>query len=444
MLVFLGVLGIILFGFLLTLILVPKASFLVRLALGYLFGIGLITLFMFLGYLVGFRFTFENTVRILIFSNMILAPLALLLRKRMKVRKGFKEIGRFFKGMDSFEKLIFGAILLFLLSSFILNIYYPVSTWDSLALYDWRAKIFVDTGGMEEGIARGFFFGYPFMTSLVHTFVYLFGGENPKFIYSLIFTAFAILFYNALRKFSSRKISLLITLALITIPSIFNHSTIAYTNMPYTAYFVMSVICLYVWMIKHESGYLAISAFFAGLSTWVRSSEPFWMVNLGVLILFCLWKKKFLSPVFYSLIFFPIQQPWKFFEARMLGQQYSTLGAAQASLSVLKSGFNLGRLVEILVYIWENAILSNILFFGLLSVIILTQARRIFKEKNFLYLILIFGYLFLIFIGSYIFSFVYLKWREVPGSLGRMVMFLAPLVLFYFGISEAVKKIFEK
>ena len=444
MLVILGVFGITLFGFILTLILLPKMSVLPRLALGYLLGIGLITLFMFLAYLAGFRFTFENTAKILIFSNIILAPLALLLRKRVKVEVGLEEIGRFFKGMDSFEKLIFGAILFFLFSSLIFTLYYPVGAWDALALYDWRAKIFVDTGGMEEGIARGFFFGYPFMTSLAHTFVYLFGGENPKFIYSLIFIAFTILFYNALREFSSKKISLLTTLGLITIPSLLNHSTIAYTNMPYTAYFVLSVVYLYIWMVKQKSGYLALSAFLAGLSTWIRSSEPFWMVNLGVLIIFCFWKRKFLSPVFYSLIFFSVQQPWKLFLARMLGEQYSTLGVVQTSVSVFVTKFNPERFVEILVYVWKNAIHSNILYFGLLLVIILTQARRIFKEKFFWYLFLIFGYLVLILVGSYIFSFVYPKWREVPGSLGRMVMFFPPLLLFYFGISDVVKKIFGK
>jgi len=444
MLVILGILGVTFFGFLLTILLVPKISLMSRIALGYLLGIGLITLFMFLGYLAGLRFTFENTFHILIYSILSLITPAFILRKRIEIKENFKDVFRFFKEISFFEKIIFGAILFFLLMSLIFNIYYPVGAWDALALYDWRAKIFVDTGGMEEGIARGFFFGHPFMTSLAHTFVYLFGGKNPQFIYSLIFIAFAILFYEALREFTSRKISLLTTLVLITIPGILEHSVMAYTNLPYTVYFLIGTIYLYIWMVKQKSGYLVLSAFLTGLSTWIRSSEPFWMVNLGVLILYCLWKRKFLAPIFYFLIFFPIQQPWKIFEAKMIGVQYSTAGTIQAGISIFATKFNILRMGEIVYYVFSNVILPSILFFGLFLLAVLIQIKEIYKEKNFWFFIFLFGDLFLILVGSYMFSFSYPEWKEVPGSLVRMVMFIPPLILYYFGISDAAKRIFGK
>jgi len=438
--VVLGMLGIVFFGFLLTLILVPKISLLSRIALGYLLGTGLITLFMFLAYLAGLRFTFENTAKILIFSLIILVFPALFLKNRLEIKKNLREVTLFFRETSSFEKIIFGIILFFLLSSFIITVYYPVSHWDALALYDWRAKTFVDTGGMEEGITRGFFFGYPLMTSLAHTFIYLFGGKNPQFTYSLIFIGFAILFYGALREFTSRKISLLVTLALITIPGIFDHSTIAYTNLPYSVYYVMGTIYLYIWMVKQKPGYLALSVFLVGLSSWIRSSEPFWLANLGVLIFYCLWKRKFLVPIFYSLIFFSIQQPWKIFEARMFGSQYSTIESIQTSVSVLATKLSIVRIIEVLIFVLKNAIVPDILFWGLFLVVVLIQIKEIFKEKNLWFLALILANLLLLFVGSYIFSFTYPEWKGVPGSMVRMVMFFLPLLLYYFGISDVGKK----
>src|SRR4030042_6796381 len=120
--------------------------------------------------------------------------------------------------------------------------------------------------------------------------------------------------------------ALLAVLLLVTTPSIFAHSMIVYTNLPYTIYLVMGAIYLYFWLVRKEVRYLALSGLMTGLSTWTRSTEPFWLTNLIIVFAFFLYKRKPLAILLYLLFFLPIQQSWKIFESRTIGQLYSTAG----------------------------------------------------------------------------------------------------------------------
>jgi hypothetical protein len=441
MLVFFGFLLTIFFGLLLTFLIIPKMHPVERLGVSYVLGLGLLTLFMFFNSLAGFNFTLPNTL-----ITLLISILVLLILTRKKIKPFVFELKSVFSSLNQFsriEKIIVLAISFLVFYSLICTLYWPVHSWDAVSYYDFRAKVFFETGSMDEAIKRGYFFGYPLMTSLAHTWVYLLGGKTPLFIYTLFFASFLMMFYGALREFISRNISLITGFLLATTPAILGHSTFAYTNLPYTVYFVMGTVYLYIWMVKQKERYFILSALMVGLSTWTRISEPFWLTNLLILILYSLQKRKFLPPVFYSLLLFSIQQPWKMFEVKMLGTQHSTAGAIQKSIFILMTKLSIERIVEVLIYVWRSAILPNILFFCLFLLAILIQVKEIFKEKNFWFLILIFGDLFLILVGSYIFSFIYPEWKEISGSLGRMVMFFPPLIIFYLGISGVIEGVMK-
>ncbi len=440
MLLIIGFSLTIFFGLLLTLVFVPKMNSVERLGVSYLLGLGILTLLMFFYSLAGYKFTLFNT---LVLLSMLILILLFLTRKKIKpfileLKSAFS-----FRRFSSVEKIIVGVTVFFLLYSLISTLYWPVHSWDALVLYDWRAKLFVDTGGMEEGIARGYFFGYPLLTSLAHTWAYLLGGDNPLFIYTLFLVSFTTIFYWALREFSSRIISLIATLFLVTTPVILGHSTFAYTNLPYAIYFVMGTIHLYIWMVRQKGGYLVLSALMVGLSAWTRISEPFWLTNLTILILYSLWKRKFLSPILYSLFFFSIQQPWKIFENRVLKGTLSTVGQIELSVITIIQQCNFVRAVEVLPYLFKTTVEPWILVVVLLGLAIVKKGRKIFQEKETLFLVFIIINFLLLILGGYVFTFGYSEWRVISESATRMAIFFPPLIIFYLGTSEVIDEVIK-
>jgi hypothetical protein len=435
MLVFLGFSLTILLGLLLTLLIVPKMHPLERLGASYVLGLGLLTLFMFFYYLMGFKFNLTNTLGVLL---LLILPLFILEKGKIGPYLAELKSKLGFKGFSLVEKGLVLAITGFILYSLICTLYWPVRTWDVLVLYDWRAKLFVDTGGMEEAIARGYFFGYPLLTSLAHSWVYLLGGVNPLFIYSLFLTAFTLMFYGAVRDFSPRTFSLIITLLFVTTPSILGSSTFAYTNFPYTVYFVMGSVYLYYWTIKKKNGYLIMAALMVGLSTWTRSSEPFWLAPLGALILYSFFRRKFLVPILYSLIFFPIQQSWLIYQEKMI-ETKSTIGQITESASILTRGIDFMRIKEMFLYLVNNVFVLWQPIFILFLIFILFEFKKYRWKNNYFFLVLILANFTLLALGVYIFTYTFVQWRSVPDSAARMSMFFPPLFLYYIATSKYIR-----
>ena len=245
-------------------------------------GIGIFTLLMFLGNLIGIKFSLLNEV-ILLASLVI--PLMVFARKRIKIF--FINLQKSFKRpvFTSVEKIML-AVLIFLVATSLVNtLYWPGHIWDSLTLY-------AETGFMKEAWIASYYWGYPLLTSLAHTIVYLCGGAYPQFLYSLFYLSLGLFFYGSLREFTSRKISMFFTLMLFITQPIFYHSLISLTNLPYTVYLFFAAIYIYLWDKKRERGYLILSALFTGLSTWTRSVEPFWMGLLLIVVLVSLYRKR--------------------------------------------------------------------------------------------------------------------------------------------------------
>ena len=316
----------ILLGLFISLFLVPKMYSLERIGVSYVLGLGLMTFIMFIEFLFGVNFSLNSSlVTILI----LVVILFFIVRKKalqflIDIRSDIHSIR-----LNKIEKVILIILGFLFVFSLVCTLYWPVGAWDSLVLYDWRAKLFVTNGNMDEGISRGYFFGVPLLTSLAHTWVYFLGSKQPEFIYTLFFISFVLMYYGSLREFSKRLLSLFTVLILSTTPDVLIHSTFSYTNFPFTVYFVMSTIYMYIWMVKEKRGYLVLSAILLGLSAWTRSSEPFWIINVIVLIIFSLYKRKYFSPIVFTGLFFSLRQPWVIFENSKL--EYSATVSSKIS-----------------------------------------------------------------------------------------------------------------
>ena len=317
--------------------------------------------------------------------------------------------------------------------------------WDALALYDFRGKIIAQQGFYTQ-IANNFFWftGYPLFTSLGHTLVYLFGGNNPQFFYSLIYISFIFVFYGAIREFVSRKVGLITTLILASTPVIFDHSTFAYTNLPYSVFLSMGSIYLFVWFAKKKGvGYLILAAIMTGLSTWTRSTEPFWIVNILLLLALSLFKyKKYLvSSLIYIFSFLLIREPWVMVNYYILndtGEKKAPLivsEAASYASALFGVSFNFERISEIFKFVYANVIVSwyPLLFLFLFCLIINT--KTLFKRVSSFFLIIFFLYFSLLLYATYVYSLSISYWFTIPDSARRMAMFFMPLMIYYVGLT---------
>jgi 4-amino-4-deoxy-L-arabinose transferase-like glycosyltransferase len=443
MLLFFGISLVIAFGYLLSILLVTEMRPPERLGTSFLLGFGVFTLLMFCYSTLGVKITLESTLLALAVCLSILF-ICLKLFKR-KIFMDLLGIVQSFLTLSRLEKIIILIITMFALLSLVISTYFPVNVWDAIALYDFRAKIITQQGFYIQ-IAKNFpyFGGYPLFTSLSHTLVYLFGGINPQFLYSFIYFSLVLIFYSTLREFVNRKISLITSLLLVTTPVIFDHSTFAYTNLPYTTFLVTGSIYLYIWLVKNKPvGYLILSALFIGLSTWTRVAEPFWVINILVLVLLSIYrfKKYLLSTLIYTFTFLLIKEPWSLVN----NYQLANSGASKASFvtaelssytaKLLGTPFDLTRIGEVAVFIYKHVIVSwyPLLFLFLICVFI--NFKDFFKKVNIFFLGAMLLHFSLLFYATYVFSFNFPEWTDIPDSTKRMAMFFIPPMIFYIGLN---------
>ena len=418
------------FGYLLTNLIIKDIRFLERLALSYLLGIGLTTVLVFLYSWVGVKITLLSVISLVITLIVPLGIVHKLLGIKLNLRglNIFKTFGRF----KWYEKILCLIIFILLLLSVILSSYYPVAAWDALALYDFVAKVISHTGFFVQIANQFYYFAeYPLLVSLTHTIVYLSKGTNPQFIYSLYYISFAILCFSFIRRYLNRFLALFFTLIIISDPTLFAHSAIAYTNLPYTVYFVAGIFYLFYGLTNDRYDYLFISSLLIGLSTWVRSAEPFWFAGILFVVAYSIFKKKIYPVLIYLPAFLIIQQPWKIIQASLYGNNYATSTQfVVVGKTLLPGGINMAQIADVINYIYQNIILSWKLVFPAFIIAILLNLIKA-NKRALLFLAIILANFAALFIGVYYFSLNFPNWKVIGGSATRLAIFFPPLMICY-------------
>lgn len=434
-----GLLLTCLFGFLIIKMISPKIDCVTTSVLSFLLGLGLQTLIMFYLAILHIKLTFIS-VAVSMAIPIILMVFVLVLKKDLSwkfvvnLSHELRDMAIIFRSrMSIVEKIMTLIIVGIFFYVVIIGLYWPVFGWDSVALYDFRAKVFSSTGYMDDAIRRGYFFGYPLMTSMANTWVYLSNFGYPKFLYSFMYISLAILFYKFLRKNTTRILALVLTFIMMFSPPLFGHAAFDYTNMPYTVYFFISVIFLREWFNKKNNSYIVLSGLLMGLATWIRSTDPFWVINIAaILIAVVFMRRRFISLIIYLIAFIPIQQSWNIFLSFM-SPNVSSQALVTGSVGFLLKGIDIVRLVKVLDFVGRviGPILSP---YVVLVTISFYFVRNRLKNNAFLY-ILLFGSFCILFLGAYLFSFIYPGWSAIGESLGRMVFIFIPLLVFTAGVN---------
>jgi hypothetical protein len=432
---------LLLLGFVLVDIILPKHHLLEKAALGYLVGIGFFTLIMSIANLFGVPFTLFYMFSLLSILSLTLFSFYLfyLGKNGIKDKLVSLKIKNLLTNLSFAEKLMSLVIVFLILSSLIAGLYFPVRDWDALALYDQRAKMFVATGYQAEGLSTPYRISHPPMTSMAHTLSSLTNITNPMYLYAIIFISFVVVFYFICRRFISRAYSLLATLALASTPIIYGHSQMAYTNLPYAVYSSLGLVYLYLWFVKKGKNvrYLVISSVLVGLGTWIRSADLLWIIAMLVVVVAAIAFRKFKSVLVYSLIFFPIYYYWIYLRAQFINTPVvgGLPDRTPELIKTLISDISFERAADIGQIVFASMISPYLpLFIAGLLIFVSRLVKKKLQFNGELLLIMVVLGVFINYAGLYVFSINYSSYAVLRDSLHRMSMFVIPLLLFYIGI----------
>jgi len=415
------------FGFLLSCLLINKNGIWEKVSLGFILGIGIFTFIWFLLNWAGLQYNLLSGMGLVFGLNLLT-----LTTYRIRYKKwawGTRLKTNYFRKLSLLEKIGLGILIFLAISAFIQNLYWPIHYWDSIVLYDFRAKLFAQTGLMQAAISQGYFFGYPLLTSLAHTWVYVLGFGNPSFLYSLIYISFLVNFFINVKKIKLSRLAVIILTILIAIsPRLFEHTQWAYTNLPYTIYIVLGSIYLYWGMKNKDIGSYLLSAILMGLSTWTRSTEPFWLAGILMAIYASIFLKKWLWPFLYIGLVGLLMIPWRAFQSTYKEGTVNVVSQVASVSSAVVQNIKVSVLQPTINFFMVNVIQMYMIYFVLLIIIVLIKI--LIRSKEWFFTLLVFANFVMTFAGTLIFVKYVAYYQGIPDSLSRMVMFIPPLIIF--------------
>ena len=446
----LGLLFPIAFGFVISLVITPGISIVERIALAFGLGYGLLTLAMFLLNVSGFQFSLINTT--LLLSGIIIPALFYLKLKRWSNLPSLRKTSPAPRKsgiripLSTFEITMIVLLVFFALSNVIIAAYWPVHSWDALSTYDLRARIFAETKSIPEAADRirdNFFlpwyiqgvFAYPPMTSLVHTWLYLSGWENPKVFYPLLLISLATIFYFSLRDYTPRYHSLLFTLILVTVPFFYEQVPRALLNIPFAFYFSVGTFYLYRWMLDQKRGFLVLSGLLLGLASWVRrESLIFFLGYLIILAIYSIRRRRFLAPLLFSLPYLSIEFLWGTYTLNVLHiRSATTIPSLLVVLRRWPELFDLERWKEFGPFLWSKLGAFRIPFFLGIAVILLYFDR--IRQHRFLFGLVLSN--LLLFVGGSYFFIVIRGWRPFANAPTRFFLVFLPIICYFVALVTA-------
>ena len=313
----LGMALVLLFG----LILKYKYSFLEFLAFSFFIGLGCISYVQFILYLIFVKISSQIIVTVV--------SLALVIFLYLFIKFGNKIVEKFlwFSGLDRIEKLIILGLLIQCLWIFFYVIPMPVQSYDSVANFSLKAKIFY----LNAGIPKGFFHwsestvthpDYPLLVPFYMTWVYRFIGFNDIVITRImpvLYLAFLCLFYALLIKLFPRKYSLIALFCLGTIPQLTRYATIMYADLALGAFVACAFVYLMLYFEERKSPFLFNSALLFGMSAWIKNEAivfiTVFFISLIANLALSKDKKKLLGNIILAcVVIFLIAFPWLVFK----------------------------------------------------------------------------------------------------------------------------------
>lgn len=359
--------------------------------------------------------------------------------KSNKVKKP-ADIGKSRFGLKQILFLLL--IIITIASSFYFNMNKVVQEWDSVALYDARAK-FLENGVKFSDMTQFskydeidyYYLMYPPFTSIAH---YIWNssvvGLPVSVSYSIYLLIFSVTLFFLSRKFLGDKLGLVLVLLTITNKDIFVLSILEYTNLPFTMNVVFGVFLLADYLKSPKWWKYIYAVILISTSQWIRYLEPVWLLVAFVFLVVYFNKKNWIDGIVKAVVFIlPCvvgYLSWGYFAKTIAGNPNPTSFSPKLALTLITEIYT-HRTIEVVINFVKS---FGILLLGYASLVIaglLSFEKMVkVKERFFLWLFVLFSILFY-FSALYFSSFQGDWWKGLGGSLIRSSSFLIPISLLF-------------
>lgn len=403
-----------------------------RLALSFLIGIGAVTLTWFLLYRIGLPLDLESYL----LSAGAVGTGGLFIGKRRKQSGSIQAKTVYTKA----EKILLGIMTGLAVIHFVITNYTPISAWDSVALYDSAARIIAVSHSLKDLTQASYYMSYPLMVSLSHAAVYQFGGYNAQGLHSLILFSLIAVIYGRVSEWAGKRTALMTAFLVLSNYSMYYYSSFAYTNIPYTTFLVGGILYI-VSAVPGNSRprHLLLGGLLIGLSTWIRSTEPFWLIG-AALILWQAARRKFEWKAFISVgTIVLIRYAWISYQKMVLAALPSS-HPQPLIISIQSVEKITANLPELMSYLQQNIVVPYaavwLMIVPLSIAVILTRSIRVVQLTAVVILALCMAAA-----GVFVFSTYYDTWDAIGDSATRMILFIIPIgiIASMYAWSELMK-----
>ncbi|MBL7068765.1 MAG: glycosyltransferase family 39 protein [Candidatus Omnitrophica bacterium] len=421
-----------------------------EIALSYGLGMGVITLEAMLFWFVNLKPTLFN----ILLPWIIIFPIIIFIKPK---RQGVSLSVRVRERLHLFDIFLLSGIAIEVFYSFFRALIKPLESYDGIAIYAVRAKVFYEAGGIPQdffNVITKLFpnSSYPPLLPISESWIYAFMGNFNdllvKIIFPLYFIAILVVFYFALKELFGRRSALIFTFILAAIPQFNKFSSIGYADFILTFYFTAGFLYLFNWMRTRRVRYLILSAVLLGLSCWTKTEG--WALFLACAFILFLFvslnlkgeRKGYLKLILFISAVLVIGLPWVHI-VDTVQLENEAYGSGTFGLNRLFTAFlNLDRCPRI-AYEFQKQFFGpkkwNIIWIIFLALFALNLKKAFKGEMKYITLLLLFiiaGY------GS-VYLLMPLKESEpiniyISTSLSRLFIHFTPLCVYW--VASVCKK----
>lgn len=273
-----------------------------KVGIAMLIGLGMNALFMFVFDLIGLPITLAS----LLVLAVVLSVLLLVLSKSV-LADDFVSLKSFKIGFGQVHftwVFFFFLVLYFVYGISAKGLFWPTAEYDSVAGYDYMAKMIAREGKMNVslfrfstdayGMAR---FIYPPLVASSYALPYLCGMAMSKIMPIVFFVSLIISFYGCLLYYTTHTASIIATAFMALSPEMFSHAALSLTNLPNAAYASISIITFFLWVDKREKSMLLLSSNMMAFTAFSRSDSVVFIAAALIYLAYDFLKTKNIKPI---------------------------------------------------------------------------------------------------------------------------------------------------
>ena len=420
-----------------------------HLALSYVTGMGIIPLYLIVLYLSDKKFTPVFTyLPLCVF--ILAAGIYALFSGKEKIP--FEERKKRFSSLEAFLAC---GMLFEVFRSHFRALIRPIESFDSVASFDIKAKIFFLAGGIPQDFFRNLAEQfphprYPLMVPLQEAFSFLsmgaFNDQIVKIIFPMHFLALLVLFYFGAKHFIGRKCALIFTFLMAGLNELNRFSATGFTDIHFSLYLTIGFIywLRYVTGEDKRRSFILIAGLFSAFAMFTKDAGaliPFIYLLLTALYLTekKSFKAAFSSCALYLAVFLLSISPWLFVKLNMnLEQGFITAGVFNAKYF---KDMVLARTVPILYEFQANVFNPkkwNILWPVFIVLFALNYRRSLATRMKylsvFILLLAVFYFLFYILVDPAGYGTGEAYAQSLRSGMNRHLIYTVPLVMLWLGL----------